>query len=82
VAWRSQIATCPAAICNSPGRRTRLAGDLLHERDGTLPDERDRHRLGADAVARDAASSSVGRLLCGSVLERRELLVRFALSAV
>ena len=31
-----------------------LARDVLHDRDGTLADERDRHRLGAHAVARDA----------------------------
>src|SRR5262249_2274836 len=38
-----------------PVRRARLAGDLLHKWDGALADERDGHRLGADAVARDAA---------------------------
>jgi hypothetical protein len=32
-------------------RRARLARDLLHDRDGTLADERDGHRMGADAVA-------------------------------
>jgi hypothetical protein len=29
--------------------------DLLHERDGALADERDRHRVGANSVVRDAA---------------------------
>ena len=37
-------------------RRARLAGDLLHDRDGALADERDRDRMGADAVACDAES--------------------------
>jgi len=31
-----------------------MARDLLHERDGALADGRDRDRLGAHAVARDA----------------------------
>lgn len=31
-----------------------LARDVLHERDGTLADERDGHRVGAHALARDA----------------------------
>jgi hypothetical protein len=30
-------------------------GDVLHDRDGALANERDGHRLGAHAVARDAA---------------------------
>jgi hypothetical protein len=34
---------------------SRLARDVLHDRDGALADERDRHRMGAHAVARDAA---------------------------
>ena len=33
----------------------RLARDVLHDGDGALADERDRHRLGANALARDAA---------------------------
>ena len=37
-------------------RRARLARDLLHDRDGALAHERDRHRMGAHAMARDAAS--------------------------
>jgi len=37
-------------------RRARLARNVLQEWDGALADERDRHRMGADAVARDAAS--------------------------
>src|SRR4029434_3318083 len=36
-----------------PLRRARLAGDVLHERDGALADECDRHRVGAHALARD-----------------------------
>jgi len=31
-----------------------VARDLLHDRLGALADERDRHRVGADALARDA----------------------------
>jgi hypothetical protein len=34
---------------------SRLARDVLHNRDGALADQRDRDRKGADAVARDAA---------------------------
>ena len=37
-----------------------MAGDLLHDWDGALPNKRDRHRVGAHAVARDAAGG-VGR---------------------
>jgi hypothetical protein len=33
---------------------SRLAGDVLHDRDGALAHERDRHRVGAYAVARAA----------------------------
>jgi hypothetical protein len=32
-------------------RRARLTRDLLHDRDGALADERDRHRVGAHAGA-------------------------------
>ena len=32
-----------------------LARDVLHDGDGTLSRERDRHRVGADAVVGDAA---------------------------
>jgi hypothetical protein len=35
-------------------------GDVLHDRDGTLADERDRHQVGAHAVARDAAGRMGG----------------------
>ncbi len=35
-------------------------GDVLHDGDGTFAHERDRHRMGAHALARDAASG-VGR---------------------
>jgi len=37
-----------------------VASDVLHDRDGTLADEHNRHRVRADAVARDAAGG-VGR---------------------
>jgi hypothetical protein len=37
-----------------------MARDLLHDRNGTLADERDRHRVGADAVAPDAAGGVGG----------------------
>src|SRR5215470_11154393 len=48
-----------------PVRRPRLARDLLHDRHGTLADECDWHRLGAHAVARDAAGG-VGGAQMGS----------------
>jgi len=35
--------------------RAGLARDVLHDRDGALADQRDRHRMGAHALARDAA---------------------------
>ena len=38
------------------GRRARLACDLLRDWDGALSNKRDGHRVGASAVARDAAS--------------------------
>ena len=41
-------------------RRARLARDVLHDRDGALADERDGHRVGAHAVARDAAGGVGG----------------------
>ena len=41
-------------------RRARLARDVLHDRDGALADERDGHRMGAHAVARDAAGGVGG----------------------
>jgi len=40
--------------------RARLAGDVLHDRDGALADERDGHRVGAHALARDAAGGVGG----------------------
>ena len=43
-----------------PLRRTRLAGDVLHDRDGALADERDGHRTGTDALARGAAGGVGG----------------------
>jgi len=41
-------------------RRARLAGDVLHDRHGAFADKRDGHRVGADAVARDAAGGVGG----------------------
>ena len=41
-------------------RRARLAGDVLPGRDGALAKERDRHRVGQHAVARDAAGGVGG----------------------
>ncbi len=43
-----------------PLRREGLARDLLHDRDGALADERDGHRMGAYAVARDASRGAEG----------------------
>jgi hypothetical protein len=43
---------------------SRLKRDVLHDGDGVLADERDRHRVGAYALARDAASG-VGGLEAG-----------------
>src|SRR5437660_1310540 len=48
-----------------PVRRTRLARDVLHGRDGALADERDRHWVGADAVAR-GPGRGVGGAAAGS----------------
>jgi hypothetical protein len=42
------------ATCSMPSYH------LLHDRHGTLADERDRHRMGAHAVARDAAGGMGG----------------------
>jgi hypothetical protein len=39
----------------------RLAFDFLHDGVGALADERDRHRVGAHAVARDAAGGAGDR---------------------
>ena len=43
-----------------PLRRTGLASDVLHDRDGALAHERDGHRMGAHAVARDTAGGVGG----------------------
>src|SRR6266567_8694934 len=40
--------------------RLALARDVLHDRDGALTDERDRRRMGAHAVACDAAGGVGG----------------------
>jgi Lipocalin-like domain len=37
-------------------RRARLAGDVLHDRDGALTHERDRHRVGAHTVSEGGAN--------------------------
>src|SRR4030095_4718261 len=50
--------TSPSGICGLTSAR--LARDVLRDRDGALTDERDGHRMGAHAVARDAAGG-VGR---------------------
>jgi hypothetical protein len=41
--------------------------DVLHDRDGALAHERDGHRVGANAVARDAAGG-VGGIEQGGLL--------------
>src|SRR4029450_8247553 len=63
-------------------RRSRLARDVLHDRHGTLADERARRRLGGDAVARDAAWSFGWTPALRFNLGEREVPVSFALSAV
>src|SRR5207245_1933182 len=50
-------------------RREGMARDVLHNRDGALADERDRDRMGAHAVARDAARG-VGRAQASRWLSR------------
>jgi len=51
-----------------------VGGDVLHDRDGALTHERDRHRIGADALARYAAGG------VGGVEEGRggQQMIRFA----
>jgi hypothetical protein len=44
-----------------------LASDLLHGGDGALANERDRHRVGAHAVARDAAGGVGGAEKGGTI---------------
>src|SRR5438105_1622720 len=41
-------------------RREGLAGDLLHDGDGALANERDGHRVGTNAMARDAVGGVGG----------------------
>ena len=53
--WRVKASTPAHAL-----RRARLAGDVLHHRDGAFTDECNRHRLGAHALARDAAGGVGG----------------------
>src|SRR4030095_13770212 len=56
-------------------RRMRLARDVLHDRNGALTHERDRHRLGTRAVARDTAPNPIAteplRLLRRKLKDRR-----------
>jgi hypothetical protein len=40
-----------------------MACDLLHDRDGALADERDRHPMGSHAMARDAADGAGRKVL-------------------
>ena len=47
-----------AAVSDAASRRAR--GDVLYDRDGAFADERDGHRVGADALARDAAGGVGG----------------------
>src|SRR4030095_5822512 len=59
LAWRRRCrARHGASGPRSPAyavRRARLASDVRPDWDGALADERDRHWMGAHAVARDAA---------------------------
>jgi hypothetical protein len=49
----------------------RLAHDVLHQRDGALADERDGHRVGADAVACGAAGGG-GRCCDGRLVKSNQ----------
>ena len=49
-------------------RREGLVRDVLHDRDGALAHERDAHRMGAHAVARDTASGLGGAQAAGNEL--------------
>ena len=54
--WRQrEVLDLKSVIPNRRGRR-----ELSNDRDGALADERDRHRVGAHAVARDAAGGVAG----------------------
>ena len=50
----------PEENCSHALRRARLASYVLHDWDGALAHERDRHRMGARAVARDVAGGVGG----------------------
>jgi hypothetical protein len=50
-------------------RYDELARDVLHDPDGAFADERDRHRVGADALARDAAGGGGGVEERGGAIE-------------
>ena len=56
--------------------RARLARHVLHERHGAFAHERDRHRMGAHAVARDAASGMGGARARERLTTLRNLLAR------
>jgi hypothetical protein len=47
----------PPALAGHRTFPTRVAGDVLHDRHGTLAYQRDRNGLGVDAVARNAAAA-------------------------
>jgi hypothetical protein len=53
--------------------REGLARDLLHDGDGALAHERDGHRVGAHAMARDAAGDVAGPADAGAVLNPSEI---------
>ena len=55
--------------------------ELLHDRDGTLADERDRHRMGAHAVARGAAGGVGGAEASAGVSDENPRVRRSAMSA-
>jgi hypothetical protein len=57
-------------------RYARLAGDVLHDRDGTLADERDGNRLEPHAVARHAAGGMGGARARERLTTLRNLLAR------
>src|SRR5438445_786435 len=52
--------TVKASTCNLPSTTSAAGARLLHDRDGAFGDERDRHRMGAHALARDAAGGVGG----------------------
>jgi len=65
-----------------PLRRTGLASDVLHDRDGALAHERDGERVGADSVASGAASGMGGAHTGGRGQAMNENAVLYALSTL